>query len=199
MIGKNEEVHKETQEILRKIIKKYEYDVVPERSQESVQTSILKFLGIPSLGDEPKSAKLNEQTTKPIAATNDLDNNQQIVDLGEEVQDPLVMVVNSEKNMKEVGGEKAKDAKMEEKEKDERNIEQVSMARDTTNFVKGKQIISDIDLIQGPININSLSLVQALKFSALAQAKTSEELLKTHTEDKDLISLAMSDLENFFP
>ncbi|XP_057823849.2 uncharacterized protein LOC131036073 [Cryptomeria japonica] len=46
-----------------------------------------------------------------------------IADFSEAVQDPSVMNVDSEKNVEEVGDEKAGDVEMEEKEKDEGKIE----------------------------------------------------------------------------
>lgn len=60
MIGKNVEVHKETQQILREIIKKYDYDVVLEKSQGSVHKSVSEVLGMSSKGEGPKVAKLVE-------------------------------------------------------------------------------------------------------------------------------------------
>lgn len=41
---------------------------------------------------------------------------------------------------------------------------------------KGKQIIYDTNLTKGPIDLNYLSLVQALKLAALTQAKASEDI-----------------------
>lgn len=65
---------------------------------------------------------------------------------------------------------------------------------------KGKQIITHIvDLTQGPIDLSSLSPIQALKLAALSQAKASEDLFKFHTKDKELISLATNVLEKILP
>lgn len=60
MVGKNEDVHKDTWEIMREIVQKYNYDVVLEKSQESVQKSVLEVLGIQSIGNELKIVKLDE-------------------------------------------------------------------------------------------------------------------------------------------
>lgn len=57
---------------------------------------------------------------------------------------------------------------------------------------KGKHIISDTYLTKGAIDLNSLSLIQALKLATLAQVKASEDLLKCHFEDKELIFMATS-------
>lgn len=84
-----------------------------------------------------------------------------------------------------------------ELEKDADEIEQVQIARDIVDI--GKQIILDTDLTVGPIDLNSLSLIQALKLAALAQAKASEDLLKYHSEDKELISMATNVLEKILP
>ncbi|XP_059073633.1 nifU-like protein 2, chloroplastic [Cryptomeria japonica] len=75
----------------------------------SVHKSIPEVLGMPSKGDEPKIAKPDVQTTKPIA-TNDIDDSQQIADSSEAVQDPLMMNVDSEKNAEEVGNKEVEDA-----------------------------------------------------------------------------------------
>lgn len=78
------------------------------------------------------------------------------------------MTVESKNKDEEVGNEKGEDAEKVEKQKHESKDEQILVARDIAEYEKRKQIISDIDLIQGPININSLSLVQALKFREIA-------------------------------
>lgn len=83
---------------------------------------------------------------------------------------------------------KVKMQRRQKKEKDGGKIEQVPVARDTVD--KGKQIISDTNFTKGPIDLNSLSLFQALKLATLAQAKASEDLLKYHSKDKELISMA---------
>lgn len=133
MIGKNEDVHKETREILTEIFKKYEYDIVPKGFEESVQRFVLEVLGMPPIGDEPKIIKPNEQTTKQVTTTDDIDDNQKIADLGEVAQNPLVITVESEKEAKEVRNEKEDNT-----EKDEGKDEQVPMVRDTVESEKGK-------------------------------------------------------------
>lgn len=73
------------------------------------------------------------------------------------------------------------------------------MARDTI-VVKGKQVDTNSnDFGQGPIDMSSLSLIQGLKLATLTQAKASENLLKSHTKDKELISLIGDVLEICFP
>lgn len=109
------------------------------------------------------------------------------------------MNVDSEKIAKEVGDENLEDIEMGDKEKDEGKIEQVPVAEDTMEYIKDKYRISDTNLIQGPINVNSLSPVKALKFATLAQAKDSEDLLKSHSEDIELIMLATSILVKILP
>lgn len=64
MIGKNEEVHKETKQILREILLKYQYEVIPKKSQEDVQNFVPKFLGMPSLGGMPKLDEPREQISQ---------------------------------------------------------------------------------------------------------------------------------------
>lgn len=78
-------------------------------------------------------------------------------------------------------------------------VDQIQVTRDTEKSMKGKQIMSDRDFAQGPINLDSLSHVQALRLAALAQAKASEDLLKSHTEDSEVISLVTSVLEKILP
>lgn len=50
-------------------------------------------------------------------------------------------------------------------------------------------------ITQGPINLYSLSPIQKLKLSSLTQAKAREEIIKSHIEDNELVSLASSNLE----
>lgn len=61
---------------------------------------------------------------------------------------------------------------------------------------KGKWIIIDTYLTKGPIDFNSLSSIQELK---LAQAKAGEDLLKYHSEGKELLSMVINHLEKIFP
>lgn len=46
---------------------------------------------------------------------------------------------------------------------------------------------------------SSLSPIQPLKLATLAQAKANEDLLKSHTTDKELIALAKDVLEKILP
>ncbi|XP_059064095.1 uncharacterized protein LOC131856355 [Cryptomeria japonica] len=80
-----------------------------------------------------------------------------VVDFDEANQTPPMINIESEKNDEEVGDEKGEDEKKGEKEKDGEKVEHVPMTRDTVESDKGKKIISDIDLTQGPMNLNSLS------------------------------------------
>lgn len=78
-------------------------------------------------------------------------------------------------------------------------LQTVTVARDTIAD-KGKQVITDSDnFSQGPIDLSSLSPIQEMKLATLAQAKANEDLLKFHTTDKELITLAGDVLEKFFP
>lgn len=73
------------------------------------------------------------------------------------------------------------------------------MARDTIAD-KGKQIATNSDDFgQGPIDLRSLSLIQALKLATLAQAKANGDLLKSHSKDKELIILVGDVLEKILP
>lgn len=73
------------------------------------------------------------------------------------------------------------------------------MARDTATD-KGKQIATNSDDFgQGPIDLSSLSLIQALKLANLIQAKASEDSLKSHSTDKELITLVDDVLEKILP
>lgn len=60
----------------------------------------------------------------------------------------------------------------------------VTMERATVSN-KGKQIVANDDFSHGPIDLSSLSPIQALKLATLAQAKAHEDMLKSHSEDKD--------------
>lgn len=51
------------------------------------------------------------------------------------------------------------------------------------------------DFGQGPIHVSSLSHIQELKLATLTQAKASEDFLKSHSADKELIPLARYMLE----
>lgn len=73
-------------------------------------------------------------------------------------------------------------------------------ARDTEESVKGKHVhVKDLEFIQGPINLASLSPIQELKLVALSQDKASEDLLKSHTNDSELLTLASGVLEKLMP
>ncbi|XP_059069826.1 uncharacterized protein LOC131046319 [Cryptomeria japonica] len=62
-------------------------------------------------------------------------------------------------------------------------VEVKSKANNTAKKVKGKKVIDDPKLIQGPINLASLSPIQKLQLTSFAKAKASEGLLKSHTKD----------------
>lgn len=71
----------------------------------------------------------------------------------------------------------------------------ISEARDTIEDVKDflekdKQFFDDLALSHGPINLNTLSSIQKLKLTSLAQAKEREGVLKSHMEDIELLNLA---------
>lgn len=72
-------------------------------------------------------------------------------------------------------------------------------ARDTTKAVKAKQFIDDLEFIQGQINLASLSPIQKLQLASFAQAKASEDLLKSHIEDNMLLTMATDILEKLMP
>lgn len=74
-----------------------------------------------------------------------------------------------------------------EKDKGEEKVDQASttMARDTIDN-KEKQVTTDSDDFgQGPIDLSSFSPIQELKLVTLAQTKDSEDLLKSHSVDKN--------------
>lgn len=105
----------------------------------------------------------------------DTGDNQKVDDSDEADKNPPIKNVESKKEAKEVGDEKGEDVKKgEEEEKAEKEtngdkIEQVPTARDTVTVDKEKQIITNTyDLTKGPIDLISLSLVQALKLAALS-------------------------------
>lgn len=132
-------------------------------------------------------------------ATVDVD--QRVHDSRKDEQDPPVIKVVSEKAAEETDdaetGEKDASAKVARKEKGEEKDDQapMTMARDTA-AEKGKQIATDSDdFSQRPIDLSSLSPIQALKLVTLTQAKASEDLLKSHIVDKELITLARDVLE----
>lgn len=65
---------------------------------------------------------------------------------------------------------------------------------------KGKQIATyEDDFSYGLIDLSSLYPIQALKLDTLSQAKASEDFLKSHSEDKELITLSTDVLENILP
>lgn len=97
--------------------------------------------------------------------------------------------------------EKDDSAKVSREEKGEGKAYQapVNVARDIVPN-KGKQVATySDDFGQGPIYLSSLSPIQALKLETLTQAKASEDLLKFHFANKELISLAGNMLEKIMP
>lgn len=73
------------------------------------------------------------------------------------------------------------------------------VARDTVAN-KEKHIATNLDdFAEGPIDLSSLSLIQALKLATLVQAKASEDLLRSHTVNKELIILVGDVLEKILP
>lgn len=73
------------------------------------------------------------------------------------------------------------------------------MARDTKDPTKEKQIVSDPDFIEDPINLDSLSPIQNLQLASFAQAKASADLMKSHIEDSEMMSMVTTILEKIFP
>lgn len=75
-------------------------------------------------------------------------------------------------------------------------------ARDTVEAVKKileeQQEEFDLELGESPINF-SLSPIQKLKVASFAQMKAKEELLKSHIEESELLSLASNILERIMP
>lgn len=106
MIGKNEEVHKETEIFLREILLKYQFEVISKKSQEDVQKYVPKALGIPSLGDKPKHDELREQIAQQVdldalrdvgvedIEDKEVDVSQKEIDVGEGTQNPLVVTID---------------------------------------------------------------------------------------------------------
>lgn len=109
-----------------------------------------------------------------------------------------------EKNGKEeeiakVDGEPKQDNLVDITGKDKKDTSSF-WARDTVEAVKeilerDKQIDEDQDIIQGPINFDTLSRVQKIKLASIAQAKAREDSLKSHIEDSELLGLASRILE----
>ncbi|XP_059064936.1 uncharacterized protein LOC131856978 [Cryptomeria japonica] len=126
----------------------------------------------------------------------------------EVVQDPLVIEVVSkkvgeEKDDADKGEYASKNGSEEvaEKENGEKEVDHALeiVARDTSAD-KGKQIATNSDDFgQGPIDLSSLSFIQAINLETLTQAKASEDLLESHSTNKDLISLAGYMLEKILP
>lgn len=77
--------------------------------------------------------------------------------------------------------------------------EMIPEARDTTKAVKGKQVVDDLEFVQGPINLKSLSSIHNLQLVSITQAKASEDLLRSHTKDKNFLTLASNILEKLLP
>ncbi|XP_059075131.1 uncharacterized protein LOC131875121 [Cryptomeria japonica] len=96
-----------------------------------------------------------------------------------------------------------KDESVEEgsKEKGEKKEDWALVVVVRDNVVdQGKQVATNSDDFgQGSTDLSSLSLIQALKLVALTQSKASEDLLKSHSIDKELISLAGDMLEKIMP
>lgn len=58
VIGKSDKVGKETKQILREIILENQYEVIPEKSQEDVEKSILKEAEVE--GDKDNNPSVND-------------------------------------------------------------------------------------------------------------------------------------------
>ncbi|XP_059070605.1 uncharacterized protein LOC131860241 [Cryptomeria japonica] len=110
---------------------------------------------------------------------------------------------------KELGelGKIADDGKVDEKSEEDVNIkpvkendeEQIDKTSTTiakgTIRDKGKQIVVQDDLSHGLVDLSILSPLKTLKLATLAQIKASEDLLKSSSEEKEVISLATTYLE----
>lgn len=212
IFGKFAEIAKETKRILKKLLKENQYQINPEKDdflpkeQLLEDTSILKVLA-EVLGDQRyQSFEQIDLIEKEVA--NNTTANLSINDSSDIIPDPLVIDVNIEKTVEEIGkvtdeheevnNEKDVGVSMDVevvKEKGEEKIDKASviMARATD---KGKQIDADEDeFSHGPIDLSTLSPIQALKLATLAQIKASEDLFMSASKEKEVISLATKALE----
>lgn len=73
------------------------------------------------------------------------------------------------------------------------------VARDTKESVKGNQTMDDSKFTQGPINLASMSPIEKLQLATFAQAKASEDFMKSHIEDSEMLSQASGILEKIMP
>lgn len=76
-------------------------------------------------------------------------------------------------------------------------------ARDTAEVVKKflveQQEKFDPKLVEGLIDLSTLSPIQKMKFASFSQAKAREELLKSHIDDNEILGLASRVLEKIMP
>lgn len=172
MFGKIDEVTKETEVIMRQFLIDQRYDVNPtndvtQSGEQSQDTSISKVhVVIPD--------KKKDQSFEKAISTEHTNVHTTVVDNSDEaVQDPPVIEIILEKTVKETydveKGEKDVSAEVVGKEKGEDKDYQalVIVARDTV-VDKRKQVVTDSnDFAQGPIDLISLSLIQALKLATL--------------------------------
>lgn len=144
--------------------------MVPDKSQEDVEKTILEVLEHESKSNEPSIPKGQD---KPVLKEAEDEGDKINVDVGD---------------VDEFDLEKESEVKV------------ATEGRDTEDPVKGKQIyIEDLKFSQGPINLASLSPIQELKLVALAQAKVSEDREKSFIENSELVTLASDVLEKLIP
>ncbi|XP_059077885.1 uncharacterized protein LOC131876484 [Cryptomeria japonica] len=174
-----------------------------EPSHETPILEVHKVVLDKKKDQSPKKAILKGQSNDQTPVDDDSAN----VDIfGDIVQELPVIEVISEKEAKEIvevekgkDGDKDESAEVGDKGEKEKDHALVTVARDVV-LTKEKQVAIDSnDFGQGPIDLRSLSPIQELKLATLTQDKANEDFVKSHSSDKDLISLAGDMLQKIMP
>lgn len=190
MLAKIDEAAKETKKILTKKLLDNYYEVNQEKGQEESHSEEQKM---PS-HDNPKVQTMDDTFVPEVQSVEPVEANVENADAGKEdegkdkVENPSIDVVNPSTPKKNA-----------EKEEMEVKVEVKSKAKDIVEIVKGKQVIDNPKFIQGPINLASLSPIQKIQLASFAQAKSNENLLKSHIEDSMFLTLATSAFEKLMP
>ncbi|XP_057836893.2 uncharacterized protein LOC131047082 [Cryptomeria japonica] len=203
MLGKINEIAKETEEIRKNFLLELRYEVNQAEVATHLVEHIPKKTSISEVSIEVsgglKDQPFVDSVEKDAAQDEPIDN--LVVDIsGEATQDPPEIEVLAEMIVEKIEkGEKGVSAEVE-KEKGDEPIEKPLVTMIVANVTKkGKEFDVEDDFYHGLVDLGTLSPIKALKLSTQGQNKASEDLLKSQSEDKEVISLATEVFEKLFP
>jgi len=209
MLKETDQVAKETEDILQNAYKRFNLPIVEDISDEPSAMNV-KGSSTEKVAEETKET--SEEKTK------DLDSSTLEEEVHEEVDtslpDPAAdsRIEGEQRKEERNGQEEAVKGGEEYQTKkitwDSSEVVEgkktLSLARDTAEAVKDfltKEMmeLDEPELLQAPINFDSLSPVQTMKVTSFAQAKAKYKLMKSHMEDCELIEIASGALEKIMP